>query len=267
MRRGSFFWGSIIVLLGVMLLIGQFVPNFNAWGIFWPLVLILLGVWFLVGRSLVGSSTSLASEQLAIPLAETREARIRLQHGAGRLEINASAAPGMLLNGNFVGGVEQELERSGSAARLRLHTRGDAFFGGWPFVAMHEGLHWSLGLSREAVLQLELETGASEARLDLQELRVSELTLKTGASSSSITLPANAGQTRVVVQSGAASVDLFVPQGVAGRIRVQSGLAGIQIDPNRFPAGPSGYETPGYAGAINRVDIAIETGVGSVTVR
>lgn len=267
MRRGSIFWGSIIVLLGVVLLIDQFVPNFNTWRIFWPLVLILLGVWFLVGRRLVGGSSSLASEQIAVPLADIREARIRLHHGAGRLEVNSTAAPGMLLSGSFSGGVEQNLERFGNAARLSLRARGDAFFAAWPFASMHEGLQWNIGLSREVALQLELETGASETRLNLQDLRVSELTIKTGASSSTVTLPANAGQTRVVVQSGAASVDLFVPQGVAGRIRVQSGLAGIHIDPVRFPPTAFGYETPGFENAANKVDISIETGVGSVTVR
>ena len=56
MRRGSIFWGSIIVLLGVVLLVDQLLPGFNAWGVFWPLVLILMGVWFLFGRNLVGSS-------------------------------------------------------------------------------------------------------------------------------------------------------------------------------------------------------------------
>jgi hypothetical protein len=215
----------------------------------------------------VGGSSNLVTEQLAIPLTDIREARIRFHHGAGRLEINSNTAPGTLLSGSFSGGVEQTLERYGQAARLNLRTRNDAFFVGWPFAYMQEGLQWNVGLNREIALQLELETGASESRLNLQDLMVTELTVKTGASSSTITLPANAGQTRVVVQSGAASVDLFVPQGVAGRIRVQSGLAGIQIDPTRFPRTAYGYETPGFESATNKVDISVETGVGSVTIR
>ena len=141
----------------------------------------------------------------------------------------------MLMSGSFSGGVEQSLDRTGSSARLSLRTRSDAFFVGWPFTYMQEGLMWNVALTREIPLQLELETGASESRLNLQDLRVTELSLKTGASSTTITLPANAGQTRVNVQSGAASVDLRVPQGVAARIRVQSGLAGINIDRDRFP--------------------------------
>ena len=267
MRRGSIFWGSIIVLLGVVLLVDQLLPGFNAWGVFWPLVLILLGVWFLFGRSLVGSSGNLVTEQVNQPLGDIREARIRFHHGAGRLEVNPSGTPGTLLSGSFSGGVEQSLDRTGTSARLSLRTRSDAFFVGWPFTYMHEGLMWNVALTREIPLQLELETGASESRLNLQDLRVTELSLKTGASSTTITLPANAGQTRVNVQSGAASVDLRVPQGVAARIRVQSGLAGIDIDRERFPEAAGGYETPGYGSSANQVDIFVETGVGSVSIR
>ena len=266
MRRGSIFWGSLILVLGVVLLINQFVPGFNVWGVFWPLVLVGLGVWFLVGQRWAGSG-NLVNEQVHIPLADIREARIQLHHGAGRLEMMPSGTPGELLSGSFSGGVEQRLERSGQSARLDLRTASLPVFIGWPFVYMNQGLSWNIAVTREIPLQLEVETGASETRLNLQDLIVTELSIKTGASSFVTTLPAAAGQTRVNVQSGAASVELYLPQGVAGRIHIQSGLAGVNIDQNRFPAAGSGYETPGYETAANKADIYVETGVASITIR
>jgi hypothetical protein len=266
MRRGSTFWGSFILIVGVVLLINQIVPGFNAWGVFWPLMLVALGVWFLVGQRWAGSG-NLVEEQVHIPLADMREARIQLHHGAGRLEVMPSGTPGELLSGSFSGGVEQHLERSGPAARLELRTSSYPVFIGWPFVMINEGLSWNIALTREIPLQLEVETGASETRLNLQDLMVTDLSIKTGASSSTVTLPAAAGQTRVKVQSGAASVEIYLPPGVAGRIHVQSGLAGINIDQNRFPAAGGGYETPGYETAANKADIYVETGVASITIR
>ena len=266
MNRGNIFWGSLILLLGVVLLVNQFLPGFNVWGVFWPLVLVGLGVWFLLGQRWAGSG-NLVNEQVHIPLADIREARIKMHHGAGRLEVSSSGTPGELLSGSFSGGVEQRLERSASSARLDLRTAASPVSIGWPFVYASQGLSWNIALTREIPLQLEVESGASETRLNLQDLIVTDLSLKTGASSSMVTLPANAGQTRVNVQSGAASVELTLPQGVAGRIRVQSGLAGVHIDQNRFPAVGSGYETPGYETAANRAEIYVETGVASVTIR
>jgi len=268
MRRGSIFWGGLIVVVGVILLFGQLFPGFNAWGVFWPLVLILVGIWFLVGRSWsISGSDHMTAETVNIPLSDINEARIRFHHGAGRLDINPSGTPGTLLSGSFVGGVEQRLDRSGFAARLELRSRGDAMFIGWPFGYAQNGLTWNVALTREIPLQLELETGASETRLNLQDLRVTELMIKTGASSAVINLPTNAGMTRVEIHSGAASTELYVPQNVAARIRLQTGLAGINIDQNRFPATGSGYETPGYDSAANKVEIYAESGVASLTIR
>ena len=97
--------------------------------------------------------------------------------------------------------------------------------------------------------------------------KVGELQVQTGASSSDITLPAMAGYTRVTVKSGAAAVNLRIPEGVAARINIQSGLAGISVDTMRFPQNAGVYETPGYATAANKAEIRIETGVGSIDIR
>jgi hypothetical protein len=128
-------------------------------------------------------------------------------------------------------------------------------------------LDWSFGLNGEVPLSLDLQTGASDARLDLSDLRVSDLRLQTGASATRLTLPANAGQTRAEVHSGAASVSIRVPEGVAARIRIKSGMAGIAVDRGRFPRTGDTYQSPDYETAPNRVDLYVETGVGSVDVR
>jgi hypothetical protein len=127
-------------------------------------------------------------------------------------------------------------------------------------------LDWSLKLNAGVLLALELETGASSTEVDLTDLRVTEFTLETGASSTSVTLPAHAGMTRVKIESGAASVSVRVPGGVAARIRTQAGLASVAIDPARFPRSGNISQSPGYDAAANKVDIDIETGVGSVAI-
>jgi hypothetical protein len=264
MGRGSIFWGTLIILVGIVLLLGQFFPGVNVWGLFWPFVMILLGLWFLFGRRF--ASGNLAVEQVNLPLEDAREAKIRLYHGAGRLEVSPAAAPAILLSGLFAGGVEQRLNRSGAMVDLDLRPRSTDWFV-FPGAYGEQGLTWTVNLTRDIPVRIEIESGASETRLNLQDLLVTELTLKTGASSTVATLPAMAGLTRVNVQSGAASVELRLPEGVAARIQVKSGLAGIHIDSQRFPAFGSGYETPGYDTAANRAEIYIETGVGSVDIR
>jgi hypothetical protein len=91
--------------------------------------------------------------------------------------------------------------------------------------------------------------------------------LQTGASAIDLTLPANAGYTRVDISAGAASVTVRVPSGVAARVRARGGLASVCVDRDRFPRVRGVHQSLDYDTALNKVDVNIETGVGSVDVR
>ncbi len=97
----------------------------------------------------------------------------------------------------------------------------------------------------------------------LSRLLVTELLVKTGASSTEITLPAGAGHTAVRVEAGAASVVLRVPEGVAARVDAGAAAGAVDVDPRRFP----GHQSPDYATAANRVEIHARLGAGSLSVR
>src|SRR6266508_1889495 len=105
MHRGSIFWGSVLVLLGALLLaqtMNLLPPNVNVWSIFWSLVLVAFGVLLLmrnigasrpVVRGHDGSNTrpgasALSGEVVRLPLGEARRATFRFKHGAGELRID-----------------------------------------------------------------------------------------------------------------------------------------------------------------------------------
>jgi len=264
MKRQSIFWGTAIVLLGAILLASNLhLVVGNIWSFFWPGLIILLGVWFLMGPA--WQHRSLDTIQSILPLEDATQAEITFHHGAGRLEVNASAKPGELINGWFTGGVTSDIHRNSGLASLRLQTPSHVPFDG-PWPSGSHGYEWIVGLSPEIPLKLAFHTGASESALDLSGLKVTDLIVETGASSSEITLPANAVASTAHIKSGVAAVKIHVPSGVGARIRVQSGLAGINIDPARFTRDGDTYLSADYASAANRVDLFVETGVGSVDI-
>jgi hypothetical protein len=61
--RGSIFFGIILLVVGIIFLVDQFL-NIDLWLIVWPVLLILLGLWFLVGRNLIYGSMGKTSQQV-----------------------------------------------------------------------------------------------------------------------------------------------------------------------------------------------------------
>ena len=182
--------------------------------------------------------------------------------GAGHLHVGV-AGPGLLVDGEYTGGVN--VERGGGPGRVRLSAPTRPTSWAWdraPYT-------WTMGLTAEVPLRLRVETGASDADLDLSALQVVELRLRTGASETRVTLPAAAGYTRVDAEGGAASIRFRVPDGVAARIRSTMALASSDVDTARFPrnAAGSAWESPDFESAANRVEIEARGGVGSVSVR
>jgi hypothetical protein len=267
MRRNGLFWGVVLVLVGGLLLLNTLgILQVNVWNVIWPIVLILIGAWIVFG--VLGKGSTLEVENAAIPLEGAPQARIRIHHGAGRLNINGNAGAGNLVTGTFGGGLSYSKRPNGNGIELDMRPRwSDSWFMGMPWSwSMSRGYDWNVALNPETPMALRLETGAGESCVDLSNTQVTDLSLSTGASSTDLTLPQNAGSTRVRLEAGAASIKVHVPGGVAAHIRTQSGISSISVDQTRFLRNGNDYQSPDYATAANKADIDIQVGVGSVSV-
>lgn len=266
MRRWSFIIGAILIAAGVFSILGI---AFRIMWLFWPVILIGVGAWMVAGVSRRPGGTGVPREQASIPLDGARDAAVTVRHGAGRLAIGPGAAGDQLLSGSFGGGLDasRRTEAGRLVVDMRVRDRDVSHYILGPWRRGWAGtLDWDFALNPGIPLSLRLETGASEARLSLADLQVRELLLKTGASSTTIDLPARAGHTRVTVESGAAAVKIRVPQGVAASIVVRSTLAGVRVDRTRFPESAAGFRSADFDSAPHKAEIFVETGVGSVEI-
>lgn len=256
----SFTWPVVWIAVGVLLLLsttgrlgtgpGELIEQG------WPWLLVGLGVWFLIGAVFPGGSRP--QEQLVVPLRAAGSASVRVKFGAGTLTVRP-AALGALVDGEFPGGVAHR-ELGPGSVELDQDTT-------WGMPWLNQETAWTLGLTGEVPLDLKIETGASRARLDLRDLKLRRLELKTGASESTVILPQAAGATDVRAEAGAASLTFIIPNGVAARVKSKMALGSNQIDETRFPRMGDVYQSTDYASAENRLDLDIQGGVGSVRVR
>jgi hypothetical protein len=250
-------WPVVFIVIGVLLLLsttgslGGDVGTFIADA--WPWILVALGIWFVIGAVVrVGQRPQ---ESLVVPLDGAADGSVRIRFAAGTLDTHA-AASGNLVDGRFEGGV---LHRGLGAGRVALEQ--DTRYGvPW----LERSSRWDVGLATEVPLELRIDCGASRSVLDLRELRLRRLDLKTGASETRIVLPRSAGSTTIDLSQGAASVTIEVPAGVAVRLRSRMGLGSVNVDQARFPAVPGGYASIDYDAATNRVEVHAEGGVGSL---
>jgi hypothetical protein len=221
----------------------------------WPAVPIGIGIWFLVASVWPGRKAPV--EQLDLPIEAAPSAEVRIRFGAGELDVSRAPA-GRLVSGTFAGGVGVTHRGPGS-----IDLEPD-FSGGWP--GWDRPFQWRFGLTGEVPLDLRIESGAARSKLDLEELHLRRLELKTGASDTRIRLPRAAGSTAVRAETGAAALTIEIPEGVAARIRSQMALGSTSVDENRFPRTAGGYASPDFETAANRVELDLQGGVGSIRI-
>lgn len=263
-RRGSLFWGILLVILaGLFLLQKLGTITGDVFGYFWPLVIILVGFWLIIGFFSQRGHGPVIGEPVTIPLEGAASAYIKIDHGAGRVNLRAGSVPGELVNGSFGGGLEYKSKINANQLEVRMRTP-HQFWYWWP----GDSLDWDFTINRDIPLKLNIDSGASASTFDLSELKVTDLDLNTGASTTEIILPASAGNTHVDIDTGASTLKITIPVGVAARIQTKTGLATVSVDSNRFPPMGGGlYQSADYASAINRAEISIDAGLGTIEIK
>jgi len=260
MRRDNIFWGSVLIVLGLLffLQLQGIIPSVVPY--LWPLALILFGGWLIL--SVYWRPVSSADEKFEIALREAKNVRYRFSHGAGQIVINGGAPTGKALVGSSAAGMKEGSHLDGDRLDVRIEA-GASFI---PFVGPSDGT-WRFQLTQDVPVTLKVETGASQLDMDLTDVLASHIELSTGASNSNIIMPAH-GASLLDLNAGAASISISIPEGVSGRVRIKEGLTSLNVDTNRFPQVDSRlYQSVDFDTATDRAEVSVEAGLGSITVK
>jgi hypothetical protein len=293
----------LIFIGGVFLLQNAGILPPSVWGNLWrlwPLVLVLVGLELLIGRRLPGlfaifglgivvvalivaayayavpgaARGALSTQTFTTELGSAKQSAVTIRFGAGQLVIGPQlgGAAGQLAAMTYTGSSDLVPTTNytvvGDTGRLeyQISGRGGANFF-LPSGGGSDSLRMEIELAREVpITTLNVQTGATDARLDLGSLRVSSIDMAVGAATTWLRVP-ETGQTTAHISGGASSITIEVPPGVAARIRHRGGLSAFQIDESRFPAvGAELNQSPEWDTATNKADINLETGVTTIQV-
>jgi uncharacterized membrane protein len=137
-------------------------------------------------------------QQTTFPLDGVQRARVHIQHREGHLRIDDGVQRNILLDGVFGGGLVSHVDRSKDETNIQLRDperRGLVSYQ-YPWSWGPENvLDWTLHLSDQIPITLDIETYAGELTLELESLQITHLKVRVKSSSTHISLPDREGST------------------------------------------------------------------------
>jgi uncharacterized membrane protein len=215
---------------------------------------------------------AISTREASIPLNGATSAKVRVTASASRLLINAGTMENVLLSGVFGGGLRAQIDRAGELIDVQVSTsKIQGFMSSrfpWAWGTSSPINDWTIGMNSQIPIAFSVELAACEANLELNELRVTELNVKTSVSSMNISLSGQAGQSVVTIEASTASLQIRVPPELEARILHTGKSSHAEIDLDRFLVieDQREYRSANYDTAENRVDIHVNASLGSIEI-
>jgi hypothetical protein len=271
----------------------------KVWVILVPaIILLVLLCGAVVGFTVLENNAGdkVLTQALSESLGDATAARYDFNTGTGNLTIDSLPGGEQLL----VSGTLQYLESQGSPARSVETSKGQVTLtlkasGGQqagfrlPWAACNGATEWQIHLNPELPSDITAYSGGGNVKLNLAGLVVTTLVAGTGGGNMDVVLPDNAanlnvtaksgrgnviveignditGSNTVIATSGAGTVVVRLPGGIAARIHATTGMGKLTIDPQFTKNDDHTYQSPDYTNAADKIEITVESGAGDVTV-
>lgn len=306
-KSRSFFWPIMLISIGSLLLLSNLgIVPWTSWSLlwrFWPLILVAVGIDVLIGQrstagavisamillALIGSAAGMAFFAQQIPiLADApspgewqtttveqsingfQEAEIYIDWTSLPGEVYALTRGENIIEGEitYLGEMIFDVEDRGDQAEILLDTRSTS---SWPMFSTGSSRQtWKIGLSPDIPLDLTLDSGSGSCEFDLSELQLLKVLIDSGSGSIQLDLPDDQSFP-LFLDSGSGSVIISIPDEVGVRIKLDGGSGSFNPS-NRFQL-VSGdwddgiFETKNYDSADDKIEMEIDQGSGSISIR
>ena len=295
MSIGRFLWGFVVIFIGLVFLLINFgILDSSIWSEIWrlwPLVLIIAGisivsrslsaslqiilniliilivigsgVWIISNQNTTGSapinsniSTQVIEEETSDSI---KESAISINTGAAELNIDKSTDK--LISGTIEGNFPVEVTRTSSGDKENLtlssNIRTNLFFSNLKNT-------WDLNLNNSLPTSLDLSTGALKGSLDLSEVNLKSLNIKSGASSFDITLGDKADKLTGEVSIGASSVKIRVPKSVGLKLTADTGISSNNFASQELTKSGNVYSSSDFDKATKKAELCFKAGASSI---
>lgn len=189
----------------------------------------------------------------------TRDLRVESGSGAVTVNLPSTGSLGAVDVSSDLGSVQVIAPNGASLSMKSLVVSSDS--GAVKVTLPREG---SLG-------DVTVETDMGELVIDVPggpaDLLVDSLTVDSGSGTVRVALP-NQGDYAASISADMGSVTVSVPDDLEARVRISTDMGSKEVSNQRFnKIDEDTWETSGFTGAANRVEITIKSGAGGVSVK
>jgi predicted membrane protein len=241
-------------------------------------------------------SGKILTENLTEPLNGITNAKVDINTREGNLSIDPlSAGDQILARGTLQYSEKQGLPTQtldSSSSQVIFSVKGnnnERHSFRLPWATKNDAIKWQIYLNPVVFSDITAHTGGGNVNLDLTGTVVNSVRTDIGGGNIDMILPNNTANLSVTAKtgagnvtieigngitgissinatSGAGKVAIHVPGGIATKIHATSGMGKVTLDPRFVKIDSNTYQSPDYDSAVNKIEIAINSGAGDVTV-
>jgi hypothetical protein len=298
-KKGSLVWPILLICLGSIFLLNNLgIVSWDVWMTIvrlWPLLLIVVGLDILLGRkpgvwSLItlflvfglfvagawliqATNMVWAGEINTYSFSQSingaNRADVNIDFDIGDLEISRSPESGILMEGELDITENERLNQKyiiqDGIGFLELGSIGTQYYPSWIFNGWGEGhKDWMINLTDEIPLDLNIDTGAGQATIDLEGIHLEDLNVNSGIGETRVYLPSSGSFTAWISQ-GIGELIVYVPADLIVRIHLDSGLGSESISGNYVQSGDVYYSSD-FDETGDWVELYVDGGIGDVRI-
>jgi hypothetical protein len=226
----------------------------------WIIAACLLALTFL-GCEEMGDLTT---ESKTVEAAGAESAEVNLKMGAGELRVSGGAEA--LMEAEFTyrsrqhpPEVDYHVTGTRGALTVRHRRSGGPHFG-------NSKNEWDIRLNNRIPINLDVNLGAGESRLDLSDIDLRSLTIDMGVGEMKLDLRRSYEQDLdVSIDGGIGSGTIYLPSEIGVRVRVDGGIGSVHAP--EFTKTAHVYTNDAYGKAAVTIDVNIDAGIGSIDLR
>ena len=200
-------------------------------------------------------------ETYNVPVRGVESARIELDIGAGEMVVDGGARD--LLEGYFRWNVkrwEPLVEKRVINGKARVKVRQSK----GPRLALGNAKNeWEISLNEDVPLDLYIDCGAGETRLNLRRLNLRSLTIDMGVGELRLDISGRyTHNIDVEIDGGVGSATVILPEEIGVRVDVDGGIG--SVDARGFNKKRSVYTNDAYGETDTRIRVEMDVGIGSL---